>query len=285
MLTIKKEKPANLNLTQESIESILPICDEVIVLVGDSEDNTLELIQSIHSDKIKIYDSIWDNQLREGGRVLAVETNKALKLVNPEADWCFYIQADEVLHEKYIPQIREVMKTYLRNRQVEGLLFAYKHFFGNFNYQANSRNYYRNEIRIIRNDHQIQSYRDAQGFRKNGKKLKVKQTGCEMYHYGWVRYPDIMQEKIKNFHQLWHSDEWIAGQENLNREFNYNEIDLVEPYTGTHPACMKERTELKNWDFIPDVGRSEKNLKKKLLTWFEKKTGIRIGEYQNYQLI
>src|SRR5687767_13472185 len=84
----------------EAIRSILPIVDEMIVSIGDSEDDTLSLIQSIASDKIRIVHSVWDPALRKGGEVLAVETNKALQHISPDADWAFYIQADEVVHEK-----------------------------------------------------------------------------------------------------------------------------------------------------------------------------------------
>ena len=85
----------------ESIKSILPLVDEMIVNLGDSEDETNALIESIGSEKIKIVHSVWDKNLREGGRVLAVETDKAMDAVSPDADWLIYIQADEVIHEKY----------------------------------------------------------------------------------------------------------------------------------------------------------------------------------------
>ena len=39
----------------EAITSILPICDEFVVAVGQSEDHTLGLIQGIKSDKISLY--------------------------------------------------------------------------------------------------------------------------------------------------------------------------------------------------------------------------------------
>ena len=107
----------------ESIQSILPICDEVIVLVGKSVDNTLELIQSIQSDKIKIHHSVWDDSLREGGKVLAVETDKAMDLIDPKADWCFYIQADEVFPEKDHLNLKLAMEKHQNNPNVEGLLF------------------------------------------------------------------------------------------------------------------------------------------------------------------
>src|SRR5687768_5278014 len=91
----------------EAIQSILPLCDEVVVAVGDSEDGTMELIKGIPSEKIRIIETIWDDTLREGGRVLAVETDKAFSAVSEDADWAFYIQGDEVLHEKYHSVVRD----------------------------------------------------------------------------------------------------------------------------------------------------------------------------------
>ncbi|HNP96088.1 MAG TPA: glycosyltransferase family 2 protein, partial [Cyclobacteriaceae bacterium] len=60
----------------EAITSILPLCDEFVIAVGDSEDETRTLIQSIGSPKIKIVDTVWDESLRSGGQTFALETNK-----------------------------------------------------------------------------------------------------------------------------------------------------------------------------------------------------------------
>ena len=90
----------------ESIISILPIVDEFVVSVGNSDDGTLELIQSINSPKIKIVHSVWDDSLRKGGTILAVETDKAFQHVSADSDWAFYLQADEVVHEKYLDIIQ-----------------------------------------------------------------------------------------------------------------------------------------------------------------------------------
>ena len=59
----------------EAITSILPICDDFVVAVGNSDDGTLALIQSIHPTKIRIVETIWDDTKREGGKVLALETD------------------------------------------------------------------------------------------------------------------------------------------------------------------------------------------------------------------
>ena len=85
----------------EAIKSILPVVDEMIVLIGDSTDATIALIESIGDPKIKIHHSVWDKNLRKGGVVLAVETDKAFQYIDASFDWAFYIQGDEVVHEKY----------------------------------------------------------------------------------------------------------------------------------------------------------------------------------------
>ncbi len=53
----------------ESIQSILPIVDEFIINVGKSEDNTLELISSISSPKIRIIESEWNDTMQDRGYV------------------------------------------------------------------------------------------------------------------------------------------------------------------------------------------------------------------------
>src|ERR1043166_9281880 len=176
---------------REAIESILPVVDEMIVLIGNSDDETYNLISSIESDKIKIHYSTWDEKLRKGGKVLAHETDKAFRLISPEADWAFYIQADEILHEKFYDSVQGAMHQYKNINEADGLLFGYRHFYGSYDFVCSSRDFYRNEIRIIRNNPEIHSYRDAQGFRKGGKKLLVKKVDAEIYHYGWVRNPKV----------------------------------------------------------------------------------------------
>jgi len=93
----------------EAIKSILPVCDEVVVAVGKSDDDSLGLINSISDKKIKIIETVWDESLREGGRVLADETNKAFEAISKDSDWAFYIQGDECVHEQYLPAIKEAM--------------------------------------------------------------------------------------------------------------------------------------------------------------------------------
>lgn len=270
----------------EAITSILPLCDEFIVAVGKSEDNTLELVQQIRSEKIKIIETIWDDHQREGGRALALETDKAMAAILEDVDWCFYIQADEVLHEQYYPLVQEAMAGYQNDKRVEGLLFQYKHFYGSYDYVGNSWSWYRREIRIIRNDKRIFSYRDAQGFRKKpNEKLKVKLLDAFIHHYGWVRDPRAMQRKHEAFSHFYHDDRWM--NENLTRaqEFDYSQIDSLERFTGTHPQVMLDRIRRLNWNFDHDLSRNKLTPREKLKRFASKLLGYRIGEYKNYRTL
>jgi hypothetical protein len=267
---------------KEAILSILPLCDEVVVAVGNSEDDTLGLIRSIPSNKIKIIESVWDDSLREGGKVLAIETNKAFDEVSKESDWAIYIQADEVMHEKYYDNIMNAMLEYKDQQEVEGLLFKYLHFYGSYDYIGDSRKWYRNEIRIIKNDKQIRSYKDAQGFRKNNKKLRVKLIDAYIYHYGWVKPPVVQQAKQKTFNKLWHDDEWIKKHISSSNEFDYSQIDSLAYFTGTHPKVMQDRINSINWNFSFDPTQKKLSLKNYFLHKIEQFTGWRIGEYKNY---
>jgi len=269
----------------ESIQSVLPLCDHFIIGVGDSDDGTLDLIRSIPTDKIEIFESVWDENLNNHGSVLSVETNKAMDRIPEEYDWAFYIQADEVLHEKYREPVRAAMEKWIDQGEVEGLLFGYKHFYGSYDYVADSRSWYRNEIRIIRNNKRIRSFRDAQGFRKDGRKLRVKSSDATMYHYGWVRPPDIMQKKNLSFNKLYHREEWVERKLNNTHYFDYSKVESIRQFQDNHPDIMQDRILQKNWDVKLDEQKKSFNPADRLLYWIERKTGKRLFEYQNYREI
>jgi len=268
----------------EAIKSILPICDEVIVAVGNSDDETLAVTKSIH-EKIKIIETVWDDSLREGGAVLADETNKAFNAIDADTDWCFYIQGDELIHEKYLDEVYQAMLTYKDDQQVDGLLFNYLHFYGSYDYIGTSPRWYPKEIRVVRNNKDIFSFRDAQGFRKRPNEiLKVKPLNAYIYHYGWVKDPRAMQQKQENFNKLWHDDEWIDRNVIKADNFDYSSIDELSLFKEDHPQVMKQRIENKGWKFDHDLSLNKTNLKNRFKKIVFKILGIQIG-YKNYKII
>lgn len=270
----------------EAIKSVLPLCDAFVVAVGDSEDETLELIKSIGSDRITIVETVWDDSLRAGGRVLALETDKAYAAIPEDTDWTFYIQGDEVIHEKYYPIIKESMLKFDKDSSIDGLLFKYRHFYGSYDYVGDSYDWYRREIRLFKYNKNVFSYKDAQGFRKApNDKLSVKLVDAYVHHYGWVREPEAMQKKRTGFGKLYHNDQWIEKHVGDAKAFNYSGIGSLKKYNGTHPEVMIPLIDQKNWEFSHDISQNSYTLKDRFKRLVEKITGRRIGEYRNYKLV
>ncbi len=270
----------------EAIQSILPICDEVVVAVGASSDDTLDLIRDIDKSKIKIVETNWDEDLRKGGRILSVETNKALRQIAGDADWAFYIQGDEVVHEQYLQTIYDAMSKCLDEPGVDGLLFHYLHFYGSYDYVGASSKWYPHEIRVIRNDKSIYSYKDAQGFRKGqNEKLRVRPIEAYIYHYGWVKEPHAMQRKQENFNKYWHDDNWIEANVAKASAFDYaRHLTELKPFGGDHPKVMQRRIAAKNWQFDCDISFSRKTLKDKVKGFLKSRLGVDVG-YRNYVVV
>jgi glycosyltransferase involved in cell wall biosynthesis len=273
----------------ESIRSILPLCDEVVIAAGDSSDGTLEAITSLASPKIKIIRTVWDESKREGGKILAEQTNIAFSQIS--GDWGFYLQGDEVIHENDLGKIADAAEKFRDVPSADGLLFRWLHFFGNYDYIAQpfSRGAYPYEVRLIRNNPAIRSYRDAQGFRKfsSGKAepLRVKKVDAAVYHYGKVRGPQAEWERSIDFNRLWHSDEWVNAFAGGKSSFDYvTKFPLVK-FTGSHPSVMKERIAATNWHFIPDKKNTRVPFKYQLLNSLQSLTGWRPFEFRNYRLI
>ena len=134
----------------ESVRSALPIVDEFVVALGkgDADDDTEERLRALADPRIRIIPRTWDKQRFERGAVFADETTFAL--LQCHTPWCLYLQADEVLHEHDLPLILETCERYRDDPRVEGLLFDYFHFWGDYDHHLDSHGICRREIRIVR---------------------------------------------------------------------------------------------------------------------------------------
>jgi len=247
---------------REAILSILPMCDEMIVNVGVSNDGTLEAVRSINDKKIRIIESSWNMDLK-GGKVLSVETNKALRECT--GDWCFYIQSDEVVHEKYHDTIINEMKKNLDKDKIEGLRFWYKHFYGSYDYyQDNYRNWYIREVRVIKNKPDIVSWGDALDFRHpDGSKIRSTDINAEIYHYGWVKPPDKLIKKRSDFELLYNTGH--EAEKNIASFQNYDDLGNLKKFIETHPKVMHERVSQSKWDFDPQLEKQNPDWLRKIL--------------------
>jgi hypothetical protein len=275
----------------EAVKSILPICDDFIVAVGNSDDDTLELIQGIDKQKIKIIETVWDDspEMKKGGKVFASETDKAFQAIPADSDWAFYIQGDEVIHEKYLPAVSSSMEKWKEDKSVDGLLFNYLHFYGSYDYVGLSPKWYGHEIRAIKNNKSFYSFRDAQGFRKGrNEKLDVKPVDAYVYHYGWVKEPGTMMKKAINANSFYLEKNFLKkirskGPEGTN-EFDYSSIDSLKLFTDSHPRVMEDRIRRKNWTFEHDISFNKLSLRYKGKIFIKKYLGINTY-YENYRVI
>jgi hypothetical protein len=290
-----------------SIESILPVVDEFVIALGNcaADDHTLEEIQKIKSDKIKIIHTEWDIEKYAGGSEYAHQTDIAKKYC--KGDWLFYLQSDEVIHEKYLQAIKKRCTELLNNKEVEGLLFNYKHFWGDYSHYVVSHAWYPKEIRIIRNDPEIHSWRDAQSFRRipefdgynyfqkeNTFKLRVAEADAFIYHYGWVRPPELMQKKRVSFEtDMQGNDKASSIFKNEPDVFNYGNLNKLCVFNETHPEVMKDFIKKFNWQhqLYPQNMQLKKHkqdkLKYRLLSFIEQNIlgGKQIAGLKNYYLI
>jgi hypothetical protein len=275
----------------EAIKSILPVCDDFYVAVGNSDDNTLEIVQNIDKQKIRILETVWDDstEMKKGGKVFASETDKAFNAIPADTDWAFYIQGDEVIHDKYLDTVYATMQRWENDKTVDGLLFKYLHFYGSYDYVGISPKWYNHEIRIIRNNKAIYSFRDAQGFRKDeNEKLNVKPVDAYVYHYGWVKEPGTMMEKAINANTFYQEKNILKQMKskdtNGTKEFDYSSIDALSCFTGTHPKVMEQRIQRKNWTFEHDISFNRLSLRYRGKIFIKKYLGINTY-YENYRLI
>ncbi|MGE3800056.1 MAG: hypothetical protein AB7H80_03475 [Candidatus Kapaibacterium sp.] len=295
----------------EAIRSILPIVDEFVVALGNSDpdDTTRERIEAIGSEKIRIIDTEWDIGRYPGGTENAHQTDIAK--AECSGDWLFYLQADEVVHEDDLPKIEGRCRELIDDKEVEGLLFRYLHFWGDYNHYHKSHGWYPHEIRIVRNDPDIHSWESAQSFRRipkfDGKnyrqqegthKLKVASVDARIFHYGWVRPPHLMQTKNRALDTIHKGDDRVAE---LYRErpstYDYGPLGLLAEFTGTHPAVMEERIGEFDWGDLLNYGKNDQHperplhkherLKYRLLTALEQGVlgGRQIGGFKNYLLL
>ena len=267
----------------EAIRSILPVVDEYVVAVGDGDDDTRGIIAAIDDPKIRIVDTIWDKSRNRDGQMLAEKTNEALAMCR--GTWCFYLQADEVVHERDLPAIRAACERYVSDPQVEALLFHYTHFYASFGVIATGHNWYRNEVRIVRNGVGVRSVGDAQSFMVGDHKPRVVRSGGTILHYGWAKPAEGMGRKTARFEYWFHG---ATEEQNEAPAFPFRQLYGLQPFGGSHPAVMRELVAAQDWVFTPAFRPQDwvwKDWKNVLSRGAELLTGYRWGERKKYKLL
>ena len=276
----------------EAIQSILPICDEFIAVIGESNDGTREAVEKLGSPKIKIVDTIWDMNLKKGGKVFAQQTNIGIDHLT--GDWAFHIQADEVIHENDLPKILAAIQENNDHKKVEGFILPFLHFWGGYNYIRNTRRIHKNEVRIFRTGLGVRSFRDSQGFRKfsspenfeteTGEKLFVKKINAPIFHYNGIRPPAMFRKKAEEMGSFYKNENEVREELNA-RNYDWDNVDRVELFTRSHPALMQPKVNAQDWEYVYKPSKAVWKTKDKILQPIEDILGFKFGEYKNYKLI
>jgi len=267
----------------ESLRSLLPLCDEVVVAVGAGQDNTLARITAIGAPKLRIVKTIWNESMQDRGYVYAQQ--KMIAQFNCSGDWAFYLEGDEILHEKDIPTLKATLQKYVDNHKVEALVFDYYHFYGSPNTLAISPGWYRRAPRVIRNS--IRSYSPDGLFfvvmdkNKRGRYPNAALAGIPIYHYGHVRAVASMQEKIQQVSQYWgHAPPAFDGYGNIMPQ-------AIGKFNGNHPAVIKnwlaEHAE-PNLRLNPDYKPTRRENRHRWMMRLEDLLGLELSK-KHYRLI
>ena len=206
------------------------------------------MVKNIEDPKIRVIESVWDKSRTREGFVYADQTNIALSHCNPDSDWAFYLQADEVIHEKDYEGIRQSMDQYKSDKNILGLMFRYKHFVGDY-YRLDPWAY-RRALRIVR-PKLVVSVGDALGFARAsdhlfiGKNQKTlwRYSNGHIYHYGWVKSRTLLRQKI----QVQVDHYWDGNPQGKDirvlteKEYMPEHYAFLKPFYDTHPNIMQER--------------------------------------------
>lgn len=269
-----------------SIRSILPIVDEFVIALGPCEDDTERMIREIGDPKIRIIPTHWNAGIRPDYSIkgFVYGQQKSIALFNCTGDWAFYLEADEVVHETDLPNIRAAMERHLNDPQVEALAFDYLHFYGNANTYAWSPGWYRTEARIIRNTIPVWAseglFFNVVTTHKTSRYPRAAHTGVVIYHYGWVKTEAQMTLKKASVAKFWRNRK--------PTDIKYAEIDpvVLRPFAGTHPRVIQGWLPPAAGLFPtnPDYRPSRRELKHRWMLKLEKWFGLQFRK-KHYKLV
>ena len=269
---------------EASIRSILPICDEVVVNVGRSDDGTLERVRAIDDPRVRILETEWD--FSRGAALLREETQRAMRACRHP--WGMCIQADEVLHEHGAPRLKEAIEAADPDPGVEGIVVSYHHIFADPGLEAVNRRWYRREVRAVRLDpaFDVRPYRDAQGFRVGpaARRVRARPADAEMFHYGWLRSAAALRARGAVDRHLY-PGRWVPAVE---RAAVLRWFPGLRPFRGSHPAVARDWVAARAHDpdrvLTPPFFELE-HLRFHASDLVERLTGWRPFEFRNYTMV
>jgi glycosyltransferase involved in cell wall biosynthesis len=227
----------------ESIQSIVPLCEELVVLDCQSDDGTTQLLRDFCANTpIRLIENVtWecaDNYER-----LKILANRAISELS--TDWHFMIQADEVLHESSIEPIR---KAITEARQENTFMVRRINLWGDMDHHI------RYDLPTPRKPVSDQVIRiGRRGTLSTGDAESLQCTLCNtnyvnqitLFHYGFVRKNEC--DKVIDMQSWFHGkgaqpDERVVAMKRKDGVFRpevfFNKDELA-PLMMSHPSVAK----------------------------------------------
>lgn len=268
----------------EAIRSALPICDEYIVVAGDSDDETLERLAELKDDRVKVIHTEWSPRVTPRKCLLAQQTNIGLGFCR--GAWCLYLQGNEVLHERALPRLRNLMETHERDDSIEAMLLERLTFWSDYrHYLAVYPRRFKYTARIIRPNIGTYSIRDGMSFAvfdnfsTRGRYPRAIDTGADLYRYDYVH--SVEQQARKFADAVHRSGTSVKADENYFYE--YYPRQFIARFTDSHPEVMAQRVASSSGESSLDLQRCRLDLtvgerKRILESYFYKRFGLpRLG--------
>lgn len=234
---------------QQAIESVLPICDEFVVVEGVGEDDTYERLLAMREkdQKIQVVRSKMERKVSELSRA----TDLSISLT--KCDYYLQIQGDEGINEFSCRRIRSVVD----RGGFDILQTRIFHFWSSFDTVYIPKVFYDYVWRVARRSlfPQLHSIGDAMNLGPLSlpglRTLALPETEAYWLHYGFVRNPKQMVEKCYEFFPWWSQDpeKWeehgmdpYLARARQNKKVVWTEKHhprQLTPFRGVHPKSYE----------------------------------------------
>ena len=228
---------------QGALRALLDVCDQVIVLDGESTDGTFEELERVQAevgpDRLRLHQMQFNHTRR-----FWYEARVWLLGQVGRRDYVFFLDADEVFHEDQAHLIRDLIE-----RRAKQLTFNYTHFYGDPGHWMDNPALYPRNTRAWKRSSGLHWVYFENGcaddlvtrWGRSGHTTSTDQ-GLRMYHYGWARSPKAMGMKSGRFEAFYAgSEDYRDGELPQPTPFAYNMDDPhIRAFAGSHPKYMKD---------------------------------------------
>ena len=230
----------------ESVFSVLPAVDRHIICECYSDDGTYAEVMRWARDNPKIH--LLRHKWGKHYTVLQQVGNYILSNIGA-GDWCFQLQADEVMHEDSWQMLQELPRR-CQDQGVVGARFHYWHFMANYRTEFDFM--YREKRVFVQQGHGWAW--DGDACQLHGGQGRFLDVPVEVFHYGKVHEAKVALLKEKDFQAMYADaglgfpDPKLAQMRDAIGGVDYHYLfehaireGEVREFAGTHPKIMAAR--------------------------------------------